>query len=359
MKRIILLTSLWVVAIQIFILIGLVYAAVSDVLFYSFAENETGYDVISPGSSYKGVLVEPSENFTVTRWQFYMTQHQSPQSATVIGRVFRATDNFTAGNFTEIAASAGDSVPPDGSYSWIQFDPDGNSEMIYMMPGHKYLFTVEPVLYSARVRKYAAAGLSNDHTTYYSTDNNVNWLAESPADSEDLYYRVYGSYNPVYIVDGEDPMVSENNTDTGLFSLCVYEDSEYKMYVWPDGYGGNPVHVGACGSEGTAGTGEPAPLQVANDIGTSIDNVLEAWGMANVTGRTIVTLLLMIISWAYFAFSHSWNNHSPSKMLALLAPSCIFAVAFAIGWVSTWIFVLIAIIVGFTLWRKVRGESAA
>jgi hypothetical protein len=99
-----------------------------------------------------------------------------------------------------------------------------------------------------------------------------------------------------------------------------------------------------------AGTGSSdGSLSVfGTDIGTKINNTLGNLGLNNPTGYWIVMVILMGLG--FFLFRKS-------EILRVVIPLTIMAIGIVIGWIETWIIVLLALGAGVTIFSMLRKKT--
>jgi len=91
------------------------------------------------------------------------------------------------------------------------------------------------------------------------------------------------------------------------------------------------------------------PLTSATDFLDKINIQIENWGMNNPMGHWMIILVIAIVLFVIFI---------KSPALRVFMPLMAIAGGMIAGWIDAWIIILLALGVGFYLWRTVRGRTA-
>lgn len=83
-------------------------------------------------------------------------------------------------------------------------------------------------------------------------------------------------------------------------------------------------------------------------LGAKIKTTMVSFGLDNPVGHWVVILILSVILFIVFY---------KSSVMRVVGPLLVIAIAMVMGWVDTWIVILLALGAGFTLWRTFRKSA--
>lgn len=222
-------------------------------------------------------------------------------------------------------------------YAWIRFYPSAN---VTLSAGTKYSIQLRfPAGDGAsgkyiHWREHTAAG----HNEWWVSDGGNPPSVWSYSDnSSGAYFRVYGHTNPIYYPGGgETPTISDNNTDTGLFEVCIdQDDGTSKKYITTDNI--TWTYIQTYTGYGCVDSAQATGVVILDAVDDSVESIMDLWGLNNDTGRAIVVLITML--GLYFLFRRQ-------KQLKVIFPTVAFVVFMAMGWIATWVVILGAVGVG-------------
>lgn len=340
------------ILISLFLFISLsiiVLAAGTPVLLDHFDTNGEAYNIIDNYTI--GVAFNATDNYSVIYFDVYIKRVNTDGSQHYFFPSIREKngDNWTDGG-TVLGTDSHNWNDLSTNYIWLRTHP---TTSVNLTAGEEYLLTIifpagdwpegEPQI------SWTADATATPTTAFYSNEINYpgnNWTYYG---GRDLYFRIYGSTDPVYKVIDPDTAditwaISENDSDEGYYWYCDTET--LKKYYWIDGVW---IWVGSCGisSEDIPGVLGDTIL-IKDTIDESIGDVMTIWGLNNPTGGWIMTLALMCL--AYYL-------GRKNKFLLVCLEVVVFGIAISLGWVAPWVLLLLAVVFGVIVWQFLQGKQ--
>lgn len=350
MKRTIKCISL---ILALFILItGVALAEYSDnTLFDNVEYTSPLFGVVAgDGEHSLGQTFIPTDNYSVTHIGVMLYRDgTNPGTNFYIGLGQSDDGQDGEGDWTSCGPLSYSSISTNSAGTWYYYPvTEGNSINITAGDNYTLRMSYPAGTYGSVDLRWKGGSNGLKGQAWEDTDNWTSPECYGDCDeSWDLFFKIYGSTNPIMWDDEEEEYAgSEYDEDEeryyvdisdgeGCFDRYAQIDGEWIfLYNW-------------CSDAGT-----PTEISDAADtVVTGIGRSMAMFGWDNATGQWIVLLAIAVILFAIFR---------KSKTMRVIMPLGSLVFGIIIGWVETWIIILIALLIGLVLaqyFRRNKGNS--
>jgi len=288
-----------------------------------------------------GIAFTPSTNYNVTRFGVYIKRLGEGEGL----NVNISMREMTGENWTDMGAVLATSNTPfmnilTAQYDWYwtwPYESLAVDNVTEYMVSIKFAGGVNP---TKGISWWGEGNDDKGFQMWYTYPEADEFSAINP--DWDCYFQVYGTTRPVYYPGpGQEPIISDNSTETGLWTVCV----DNREYITTDNT--TWIYTGSCGLVGDEGEA----FVVKETVEESLDDTMDFLGMDNPAGQWLIMASLIAISAAWFSYKRQ-------KFAAFAVPACIFGAGIAMGWVQVWVIILMAVALALFGYTKFKPKGS-